>query len=522
MAILMTGLCEKGAEIIWKQCNEELFPQGLTYLEEAAYAGDAEAWFFLGHCYSWGDGSVGFNEKKAYECYKRGAAGGSARAVLGAVRAGQYDEEMKKAAALSLEESFRRVRDAAAQGEGFAAWQIGEAVEWENAVGLLPEEEQGCEHCISWYRQAAEDGIVPAMVKLGKCYRNGRYVEADRDAFLEWADRAAARGDAWGLYQMGCYYKESPQEANWQAAFQYFQAAAYQGDSASLLELGRMYLEGRGTERDVKKAVASLEAAAAREETESFGLLGDIFYRDELVERNDEAAFYWYSRAYGAGQERVARPLALLYLSPSPRQDIQKGKKLLEEAAGRETDGQACLALGHLIESSRCGRGDAEAEAERETEADVEPGAETARSWYEKGAAMGNPECMEILGCLYEQGEDGLTPDYEKAFYWLDRCEKAGTLQSFSRLAHLYMKGLGCQADEEKGRELYERAAETEGDGTALYELGFFWERKNTSSGDLERAAQYYRQAIEKGNESAARRFSHFKKGLLGKWKIIY
>ena len=34
MAILMTGLCEKGVELIWKQCNEELYPQGIEYLEE--------------------------------------------------------------------------------------------------------------------------------------------------------------------------------------------------------------------------------------------------------------------------------------------------------------------------------------------------------------------------------------------------------------------------------------------------------------------------------------------------------
>ncbi len=54
MAILMTGLCEKGVELIWKQCNEELYPQGIEYLEEAAHAGDAEGWFFLGNCYSWG------------------------------------------------------------------------------------------------------------------------------------------------------------------------------------------------------------------------------------------------------------------------------------------------------------------------------------------------------------------------------------------------------------------------------------------------------------------------------------
>ena len=59
MTILMTGLCEKGADQIWKQCNDAMYAQGVTWLEEAAYAGDAEAWFFLGHCYSWGDGAVG-------------------------------------------------------------------------------------------------------------------------------------------------------------------------------------------------------------------------------------------------------------------------------------------------------------------------------------------------------------------------------------------------------------------------------------------------------------------------------
>ena len=65
MTILMTGLCEKGADQIWKQCNDALYAQGVTWLEEAAYAGDAEAWFFLGHCDSWGAGAVGFHEKQA-------------------------------------------------------------------------------------------------------------------------------------------------------------------------------------------------------------------------------------------------------------------------------------------------------------------------------------------------------------------------------------------------------------------------------------------------------------------------
>ena len=102
MTILMTGLCEKGADQIWKQCNDAMYAQGVTWLEEAAYAGDAEAWFFLGHCYSWGDGAVGFNGEKAYECYHAGGFGGKVPGqVLGALRAGQYDEQMKQSARYS-------------------------------------------------------------------------------------------------------------------------------------------------------------------------------------------------------------------------------------------------------------------------------------------------------------------------------------------------------------------------------------------------------------------------------------
>lgn len=39
MAVLMSELCSQGADLIWKQCNEELFAQGLEYLERAAEDG---------------------------------------------------------------------------------------------------------------------------------------------------------------------------------------------------------------------------------------------------------------------------------------------------------------------------------------------------------------------------------------------------------------------------------------------------------------------------------------------------
>ena len=431
MAILMTGLCEKGVELIWKQCNEELYPQGIEYLEEAAHAGDAEGWFFLGNCYSWGDGAVGFSDKKAYECYKKGIEGGSVRCVLGAARAGQFDEELKKASPCTLEESYRAVLQSAEEGDAFSAFQIAAAYEWEAIFDLLQPEEQKRENCYKWYEQAAKGGIVSAMVKVGKCCLNGQYVPKNEEMALKWADRCAALGNAWGLYRMGLHHLNL---GNMEAAWEYFEAAAKQGALKAFLHLGRMYLNGQGTERDIGKAVEALEQAAKAEEPESFAELGNM---------------------------------------------------------------------------SRDGIGGI-------------PDIEQAVSWYEKGAEMGNAECMEILGCLYFQGEDGLDTDYVKAFSWLDQCHKAGTLQSYSKLAFLYMKGYGCDIDEERARELFEKAAETECDGYAFYELGYLYERKNESPEDLEKAAQYYRRAVEMGNESAGRRFSHFKKGMFGKWKVIY
>lgn len=503
MAILMTGLCEKGVDLIWKQCNEELFSEGLKYLEEAAYAGDPEAWFFLGHCYSWGDGAVGFNEKKAYDCYKKGAEAGSFRAVLGAMRTGQFDEEMKKASLHTPEECYEEVLAAAGQGEPFAAYQIAAAYEWESIFGLLPEEEQKRENCLDWYEKAADGGITAAMVKMGKCCLNGQYTKKDEERAVEWADKAAARGNVWGLYRMGLYHME---QENKEAAYEYFWAAAKQGDARAPLYLGRMYLKGEGTERDIRKAVEAFEEAASREEPESFTELGHIFYRDEVVERDDEKAFYWYSRAYNAGRKEAALPLAHLYLRTSDVQDCQKAEKLLREAAETETDGQASLTLGNIKREGIGG------------EIDMEE----AVAWYEKGAGLGNPECMEILGILYFQGEENIEADYGKAYHWLSLCREAGTLQSYSKLAFLYLKGQGCEADEEMARELFEKAAETECDGYALYELGYLYERRNESPDDLDRAAEYYQQAIEMGNESAGRRFAHFKKGIFGKWKVTY
>lgn len=498
MSVLMSEMCGQGVDLIWKQCNEELFAQGLECLEEAARDGDAEALFFLGHCYSWGDGAVGFNDKKAYECYLAGASAGSARCVLGAVRAGQYDDRMKAQSKYSLLESLQIVTEAAQAGEPFAAYQLANAFYYEDFYDVLPKCERPAGSCFKWYVKAGEGGIVKAMERAGKCCFSGVYTRKDESEGLYWAEKAASVGSAWGLFRMGLYTLEIQ---DFEAAFDYFYAAARQGEAEAFYYMGVLLLNGAGTEQDTQEAVKCFEEAAVHDNRECLAKLGEIYSEGEY--RDDEKAYYWYSRAYSAGDHRVGLALGKLCCKPGENQDFVWAEKLLSEYAEEETDGEACRLLAELYR-----RGEI-------------PGAgrEKMLEYYERGAVMGNSECMEALGMIYFEGKE--TPqDYGKAFELLSKSFDKGTLKAFCQLAFLCQNGYGCKKDEEKAKELYLKSIEKEKSAVAYYELGNLYENGTQLCRDLEKAVDYYRQAALLGDERSRLHLMHFKRNIFGKWKL--
>lgn len=505
MAELMSELCEKGVDLIWKQCNEALFPQGLKYLEEAAEKGDAEALFFLGYCCSWGDGSVGFNDKKAYEYYLTGAQAGSVRCVLGAVRAGQYDDRMKHASRYSLGESFELVTEAAKRGDAFSAYQIAEAFFCEDVYEILPKSERWAGHCFQWYEKAGEGGIVKAMRRAGSFCFSGTYTLKNEERGIYWAEKAAASGDAWGLLHMGLYTVGCQ---DFEAAFAYFYAACCQGDETSPFYLGELYMNGLGIEQDFSQAAACFEEAARHENREAPLRLGQL-YSEETFQDN-EKAYYWYSRAYGCGKREAGLALARLCLAAGEHQDLQKSEKLLTEYVSEdnrwEDQNEACLLLGQLYEGKIEGASGVDWNR--------------AVEYYERGAAQGNEACRERLGYLYFEGEKVLQ-DYSRAFLFLKESREKGLLQDVLPLAFLYQNGYGCEKDERKAAELYLEAAKQKKNGDAYYELGKLYEKGEQIPQDLEQAVDYYRQAALCGHDGARRCLSHFKRNFFGKWKRV-
>ena len=343
------------------------------------------------------------------------------------------------------------------------------------------------------------------MRKAGSFCFSGTYTLKNEKRGLYWAEKAAASGDAWGLLHMGLYTLERQE---FEAAFAYFYAASCQGDETSPFYLGELYMNGLGIEQDFPQAAACFEEAARHENREALLRLGELYSEETF--RDDEKAYYWYSRAYGCGKKEAGLALARFCLAPGEHRDLQKAESLLTEYASEDNhwadQKEACLLLGQMYEG--------------QTEGMPETDWNRAVEYYERGAAQGSEMCKERLGRLYFEGET-VVQDYDRAFLFLQECREKGLLQDALPLAFLYQNGYGCEKDERKAAELYLEAANKEKNKDAYYELGKLYERGEQIPQDLEQAVDYYRQAALYGHDGARKCLSHFKRNFFGKWKRV-
>jgi TPR repeat protein len=113
-------------------------------------------------------------------------------------------------------------------------------------------------------RTRAGRGDVKAQLDLAHRYRDGKGVAKDEAEAMQWAHRAADKGDAEAMdfvghaYLRGAVVKRSPE-----IAFGYFKAAAEKSSQAAF-NLGECYFGAQGTEQDIQKALDWWKKAAAK------------------------------------------------------------------------------------------------------------------------------------------------------------------------------------------------------------------------------------------------------------------
>jgi TPR repeat protein len=168
---------------------------------------------------------------------------------------------------------------------------------------------------------AAENGHLVAQWKLGRIFADGDGVKPDHlKAFQYFSQVAAnnaetspflpqARFVANAFVALGAYHlagiPNTEVKADPRRAAQLFRyAATYFGDADAQYQLARIYLDGRGAQKDARIAARWLYSAANKGQYRAQALLGQMMIHGEGVPKQAARGLMWLTLAADAAKER--------------------------------------------------------------------------------------------------------------------------------------------------------------------------------------------------------------------------
>lgn len=119
-----------------------------------------------------------------------------------------------------------------------------------------------------------------------------------------------------------------------------------------------------------------------------------------------------------------------------------------------------------------------------------------AMTWFSSAAQAGRKDAMRAIGEMYLKGQ-GVTPDSDKAEFWLAKAAQMGDSQADRKMADSLF-----ETDPVKALEYYEKAA-AGGDHEAAYIAALMYEENYEIRPDTTRMTALMRQAAESGHAAA-------------------
>ena len=264
------------------------------------------------------------------------------------------------------------------------------------------------------------------------------------------------------------------------------------GDSLAITALGDCYYYGRAVEKNLKKAQELYRKAA--EMGDPYGQSNLACSYDGFGETIDYGqAVYWYEKAAAKGMLTAYTNLAICYRDgKGVKKDIHKAIELLNTAIERGSS-TAVYLLGCIY--SR-------------VESTIEEKIHVSEL-FEKGARLGNVNCMSKLAWRLENGIAG-DRDFEQAYYWFKKAAEAEYGYAMIQAGEYMLVGRVTLQDVAKGLDLIKKGMEKQEGGTefANFLLGWCCETGTGMPKNFERALEYYNKAADDNSEEALYRLA--------------
>ena len=267
--------------------------------------------------------------------------------------------------------------------------------------------------------RGADRGDLTSMRNLGFLYRHGHGVPQDHGKAREWSEKAASKGNASALRDLGRIYAGQGVEQDYVKAREWFEKAAAMDDASALRDLGVLHANGLGVPQDFIKAREWYEKAAARDDEYAMRDLG-VFTPTAREWRRTTAR-----RASGTRR-------------PPPR-----------------TATMRCANSAYFTPTARGWR----RTTARRASGTRGPSPRTTNTRCATSAAKDNHYAMVNLGLLYANGE-GAVQDYGKAREWYEKAAAKDNVSAEIELAKLSIIEAATAGRYAEALQLQEGAAE--------------------------------------------------------------
>ncbi len=167
---------------------------------------------------------------------------------------------------------------------------------------------------IEWLERAIEHGEPRAYTELGCCYMNGRGVESDKKLAVNYFKKAFANDESQGTYMLAeCCATLAKEEKDFIVAAKIYGKAAKLGERRAQAKLGQCFLNGVGVKKNEEAAFRWLSKAVEEGDYSIAGYsLARCYMEGRGTEPNLKKGIFILKKVIGSGGEDVERARELL------------------------------------------------------------------------------------------------------------------------------------------------------------------------------------------------------------------
>lgn len=356
-------------------------------------------------------------------------------------------------------------------------------------------------------------GVNPALYQEAiRLYRNHKYKEAS-DILLKLA--AANNTEAQNLL-CDILCNKVKRYQLWPGILETFLPYAEENLAFAQTIVGKVYYRGKLNERNYEKAFDWFSKAAESGNSYAQYLLGNMYENGTFVEQNYDTALSYYKNS--AAQNNIMAIGEMAYMKDNGYgmpMNKEEAEKIYLQLAEERDDEWSMIKLAYI----EMDRGNSEERLkwiqkalEKEyIDAYVDLGIfyqsdekykdlEKAQQSYYQAAQLGNPEGMNGLAMIYYDMPDNKGD--EQAFRWFSKSADLGDSLGLYYLAVMYENGFGTNIDKQKAWDLYLASADQKF-SPAYRKIAQLIEEGEAPASFTGRELEYYIKAAERNDIDA-------------------